>query len=225
MTGGYGFPPPRVLYGVGLNFRDHAEQQGYELPEEPLIFLKNPRSIIADGKAVQLPSDEHGRFEAETELVVRVGSRLQQADPEEARAAIDACAVANDLSDRKLQRSGQVSLGKGGDGFCPFGGWIPIADGALSEYPRSIRTWIGDRLVQQGSTTEMIHSPAEILAFISHHIALEPGDAVLTGSPGGTRLGLELGLSVRPGDIVTCEIEGIGRLSTPILLRETRGKP
>lgn len=223
MTDNFDRSLPRVLYGVGLNFRDHAEQQGYALPAEPFVFLKNPRSVVADGEAVRLPNDEHGRFEVETEMAVRVGSRLWRADLDEARAAIDACAVANDLSDRVLQRSGQVALGKGGEGFCPLGDWVELSDGSLSESPRAIRTWIGDQLVQEGSTTEMIHSPAEILAFISRHIVLEPGDAVLTGTPGGTRLGLETGLSVHSGDTVTCEIEGIGRLSNPILLREARG--
>lgn len=212
-----------VLYGVGLNYRDHAEQQGYDLPEEPFVFLKNPRSVVGDGDGILLPADEPGRFEVETELAVRVGRRLREADVCTARASIDAYAVANDLSDRTLQRAGQVSLGKGREGFCPLSRWVPIADGAPVESPRTIRTWIGGELVQEGSTAEMIHSPAEILSFISGYVTLEPGDVVLTGTPGGSPLGLRRGLSVRPRDTVTCEIEGVGRMSNPVLLRESGG--
>src|SRR5690554_3316089 len=106
-----------VIYGVGLNYKDHADQQGYPLPSEPFVFLKNPRAVVSDGEPVLLPADEDGRFEVETELAVRVGLRLRDADIDTARRSIYACAVANDLSDRALQRADQVALGKGREGF------------------------------------------------------------------------------------------------------------
>lgn len=221
MSGDADRTEPRVIYGVGLNFKDHAKQQGYELPSEPFIFLKNPRSVIGAGESVRLAVDEPGRYEVETELAVRIGARLRFAGLETAEASIDALAVANDFSDRALQRANQVSLGKGSEGFCPLGPWLPVSAETRVSSVRIIRTWIGDELVQEGSTSEMIYSPAEILSFISRYVALEPGDVVLTGTPGGTPIGLRRGLSVRPGDIVTSEIEGIGRLSNPVLLRES----
>lgn len=214
--------PNAAIYGIGLNYRDHARQQGYALPDEPAVFLKHPGAVIDDGMAIMLPFDEVGRYEVETELAVVIGRRVQDADEEQARDAIAGIAVANDVSDRVLQRSGQIALGKGRTTFCPLGPSITLIEDEEIGQERIIRTWIDDVLVQQCSTAEMIHSPIDIVRFVSRYLILEPGDILLTGTPGGTPEGLARGLAIRSGETVVSEIEGVGQVRNPVRLKEKK---
>lgn len=208
------------IYGIGLNYRDHARQQGYDVPDEPAVFLKSSTSLVESGDAIELPTDEAGRYEVETELAIVVGRTARDLDTDGARDAVAGMAVANDVSDRLLQHHGQIALAKGRDTFCPLGPWITLVGADDPCTDRTIRTWIDDVLVQECSTAEMIHSAVDLVRFLSRHTTLHPGDVILTGTPGGTVAGLERGLAIRPGSSVVSEIDGIGRVVNRVRLKE-----
>lgn len=202
------FPPvqPGKIICVGRNYTAHAEEQEAEVPEIPLIFLKPPSSVIADGGAILLPpQSERVEHEAELAVVIGLGGRwIKRAD---AFQHILGYTIANDVTARDLQRAdGQWTRGKGFDTFCPLGPWIETD---LDPSDLIIKCSVNDQLRQLGSTRDMVFPVATLVAFVSSVMSLNPGDVILTGTPSGVG-------PLTEGEEVEVEIEGIGTLRNPV---------
>jgi len=198
-------PPaePSKIVCVGLNSKAHAQEMGKELPQEPLLFLKSPAALLPPGGAVQLPPDSQ-RVEHEGELALVIGRRAKNLRPEEALAAVLGYTCLDDVTARDIQRREKVyARAKGYDTFCPVGPWL--ATDIADPQRLTITLTVNGQLRQQGSTADMIFSVAELLAFISRIMTLEPGDLVSTGTPPGVG-------PLAPGDQVAVTIPEIGTL-------------
>jgi 2-keto-4-pentenoate hydratase/2-oxohepta-3-ene-1,7-dioic acid hydratase in catechol pathway len=197
---------PSKIVCVGRNYAAHAKELGNEVPEEPLIFLKPPSSIIRQGESIQLPTVSK-QVEYEGEIGVVVGKRLRKASAAEARGAIAGIVAANDVTARDLQKSdGQWTRAKGFDTFCALGqvGAVPADLSTLTVTAR-----VNGAVRQQGRATDMVFDIPSILSFISGVMTLEAGDLVLTGTPDGVG-------TLAPGDVVEVEIAGVSRVSNPV---------
>jgi acylpyruvate hydrolase len=195
-------PRPRAIFGIGLNYREHAREQGRELPERPIVFLKLPSSSASPNAPVHKP-DVVEQLDYEGELAVVIGG--------EGRVA--GYAVANDLSARDLQRSEpQWTRAKGFDGACPWGPWITTADEVPEPERLALRTHVNDELRQDATTADLIFGIDHVVAFIAETIALQPGDLILTGTPSGVGEALRPSGLLRPGDVVRIEVEGLGSI-------------
>ena len=193
----------------GLNYGDHIQEMGRELPEYPTLFAKYADTLIGASDAVEV----HGslRVDWEAELAVVVGSELFRADEDQARAAIAGYTVANDVSMRDWQnRTLQWFQGKAFDRTTPVGPVLLTADEADGDF--EVRSYVNGELVQQGNTSTLVFGPAKLLSYISQFTILRLGDLVLTGTPGGVGMGMTPPRFLNDGDILTTEIDGIGRL-------------
>jgi 2-keto-4-pentenoate hydratase/2-oxohepta-3-ene-1,7-dioic acid hydratase in catechol pathway len=211
-------PPvqPSKIICVGRNYAEHAAELGNEVPPEPLIFLKPPSSLIGPDDPIVYPSISQ-RVDHEGELAVVIGRRARNLTEENALAVVYGYTLANDVTARDLQRSdGQWTRGKGFDTFCPVGPWV---DTAFDPANRQVRCLVGGEVRQDGNTALMIYSLPRVLAHVSRFMTLEPGDLLLTGTPAGVG-------PLRPGDVVTVEIEGLGQLSNRVITEEeAQAKP
>ncbi|MFO8060396.1 MAG: fumarylacetoacetate hydrolase family protein [Bacillota bacterium] len=193
---------PGKVIGIGLNYRDHAEEVGTELPEEPIIFLKPTTSVVGPGDDIVLPPDV-GRVDYEGELAVVIGETVFRPTPSEAREAIFGYTCANDVSARELQREdGQWIRAKGFDTFCPLG---PFLNCDVSLGSRRIETRLNGEVRQQSNLDQHVFVPDFLVWFCSQVMTLHPGDVIITGTPGGVG-------PMQPGDVVEVEIEGFGTL-------------
>lgn len=199
---------PGKIVCVGRNYRDHAKEMGNDVPSEPLIFLKPPSSVVANGEAVILPP-QSAQVEHEGEIGIVIGKTLRRVTSEEARAGIQSIVAANDVTARDLQRSdSQWTRAKGFDTFCPIGEpATPPAD--LNTL--TVVTRVNGVERQRGKGSDMVFSIPDVLAYISNVMTLEPGDLVLTGSPAGVG-------KLSPGDEVEVEVLGLSRVRNPVTL-------
>jgi 2-keto-4-pentenoate hydratase/2-oxohepta-3-ene-1,7-dioic acid hydratase in catechol pathway len=199
-------PRPRAIFGIGLNYADHAAETGLEKPERPIVFLKLPASSAGPSGPVRRPEVVR-RLDYEGELAVVMG----------ARGEIAGYAVANDVSARDLQkRESQWTRAKGADSFCPWGPWITTADELDDVGDLRLQTWVNDDLRQDARTSQLIFGVDELVEFIAETCTLEPGDLILTGTPSGVGMALDPPLFLEPGDVVRVEIERLGAIEHPI---------
>jgi 2-keto-4-pentenoate hydratase/2-oxohepta-3-ene-1,7-dioic acid hydratase in catechol pathway len=197
---------PGKIICVGRNYREHAKEMGNEVPKEPLIFLKPPSSVIADGEPIRLPALSK-QVEHEGEIGVIVGKTLRRATVDEARGAVRQVVAVNDVTARDLQRSdSQWTRAKGFDTFCPMG--PPAAPPERLE-DLTVVTRVNGQERQRGRASDMVFAIPELLAYISGVMTLEPGDLVVTGSPSGVG-------TLLPGDEVEVEILGVSRVRNPV---------
>jgi 2,4-didehydro-3-deoxy-L-rhamnonate hydrolase len=207
---------PSKIICAGLNYRDHAEEQGLALPDRPLLFAKWPNALIGPGEPILLPRLS-SEIDYEAELGVVIGQRVRGVSVEHALEAVAGFVCLNDVTARDLQfTDGQWTRSKSFDTFCPVGPeLVPAA--ALSD-PQSlrIRCLLNGEVLQDSSTANMVFSVAELIAFASEAIELEPGDLIATGTPAGVGYTREPQRFLRPGDEVTIEIDGIGALTNPV---------
>lgn len=193
---------PRAIFGIGLNYASHAAETGRDAPSEPIVFLKLPSSSAAPNAPVACPAVVR-RLDYEGELAIVMG----------AGGAIAGYAVADDVSARDLQkREPQWTRAKGFDGSCPWGPWVTTADEIADPETLSVRTWVNGELRQDGSTSDLIFSPQEVVAFISETCTLEPGDLILTGTPSGVGFAMDPPRFLEPGDVVRIEIDALGAI-------------
>ena len=197
---------PSKIVCVGRNYVDHAKELGNEVPKVPLIFLKAPSSVIADGEAVLLPP-QSTQVEHEGELVAVIGKRGRNVTAESAKDYILGYTIGNDVTARDLQKvDGQWTRAKGFDTFCPFGPWI---DTDFDPSDALITCRVNGQMRQLSSTRDMIFNIGVMIAYISSVMTLEPGDLVFTGTPAGVGV-------LKPGDVVEVEIDGLGVLKNPV---------
>jgi 2-keto-4-pentenoate hydratase/2-oxohepta-3-ene-1,7-dioic acid hydratase in catechol pathway len=207
---------PQKIVCVGLNYRDHADEQGVALPERPLLFAKWPNALISAGEAIRIPAiSKHVDYEAE--LGVVIGQRASRVSVDDALAHVRGYVVANDVSGRDLQfADGQWVRGKSLDTFLPVGDLVPASD-VPDPQSLGIRAILNGEVMQDSSTANMVFGVAEVIAFVSQGITLEPGDLILTGTPAGVGAFREPKVWMQPGDEITIEIDGIGSITNPVV--------
>lgn len=193
----------------GLNYGDHIQEMGRDLPEYPTLFAKYADTLVGASDAVEVQGSS--RVDWEAELAVVVGSELFRADEEQARGGIAGYTVANDVSMRDWQnRTLQWFQGKAFDCTTPVGPVLLTADEVDGDF--DVRGYVNGELVQQGNTSTLVFGPAQLLSYISQFTVLRPGDLVLTGTPGGVGMGMTPPRFLNDGDVLITEIDGIGRL-------------
>ncbi len=213
-------PEPSKIIAVGLNYRDHAEEQDRPLPERPLLFCKAPSCLQGPTGPILLDADLD-RVDAEAELAVVIGRAGRAIPPERAAEHVAGYTCFNDVSDRAAQYADkQWFRGKSIDTGGPCGPWIVTAD-ELPPLARGLAIgarWNG-RVMQRSNTEQLIFPVDQLIAHASRHMTLLPGDLIATGTPGGVGVFREPQVFLEPGDLVEVEIEGIGRLANPVRAR------
>ena len=208
---------PGKIVCVGLNYRDHAEEQGVELPKAPLLFAKFTTSLIGPGEAIVIPPLVT-QCDYEAELGVVIGAIVRNVSRENAFEAVAGYICANDVSARDLQFADkQWTRGKSPDTFCPVGPRLVPAAEVADPHNLRIRTIVNGEVLQDSSTSNLIFGIDEIISYISQTSTLEPGDLILTGTPAGVGVFREPQRLLQPGDEVTIEIEGLGELTNPVV--------
>ena len=199
-------PTPSKIVCIGRNYLEHARELGNDVPSEPLIFLKPPSSLLADGEPIELPP-QSARVEHEGEIGIVIGRRLRNASEDEAVAAIQGLVAANDVTARDLQKKdGQWTRAKGFDTFCPISA---VHTGPVDLAALEIVTRVNGVERQRARSAEMAFPIPLVLSYISKVMTLEPGDLVLTGTPAGIG-------PLNDGDEVEVEIVGVARLRNPV---------
>ncbi|MCE0763338.1 fumarylacetoacetate hydrolase family protein [Pseudonocardia kujensis] len=207
-------PSARILC-VGLNYREHAAEGPFDVPDHPTIFGRWTPSLAVGDTPVRIPVDEDG-LDWEAELLVVVGRPLSCAEPHEVEDAIFGYAAFNDITARRAQKlTTQWTLGKNADRSGPMSDLVTRDEvGELGR--RKVISRVNGQVMQEATTDEMIFGVADVLAFISRTFALTPGDMIATGTPSGVGYARTPPRLLQPGDVVEVEVEGIGVVSTPV---------
>jgi 2-keto-4-pentenoate hydratase/2-oxohepta-3-ene-1,7-dioic acid hydratase in catechol pathway len=195
---------------IGLNYTDHAAEVGLPLPKEPTIFMKGCRPS-GSTDLVRLPrQSEKGDWEVELGIIIGKGGLY--ISPEDALAHVAGYCVVNDLSERSYQmdRGGQWTKGKSFPGFAPVGPWLVTKDEVENVGELPIWLEVNGHRYQDGNTSNLVFGVREIVSYVSNFYALEPGDLIATGTPAGVGLGQKPPVFLRPGDVVTLGIDGLG---------------
>jgi len=207
---------PGKIVCVGLNYSDHAEEQGTELPSAPLLFAKWPNALIGPGEAIVIPRVSR-QVDYEAELGVVIGERVRGVSNENALDAVRGYLCLNDVSASDLQFSdGQWTRGKSVDTFCPVGPQLVPASEVPDPQALGIRCVLNGELMQDSTTGNMIFTVAQIIAYASTTMTLEPGDLIATGTPAGVGVFRDQPVLLQEGDEVTIEIDGLGSLTNPV---------
>ena len=201
---------PRTIVCAGSNYAGQIAEKGRPWPERPPLFLKAPNAIVGPDAEILRPAEVR-RLEYEGELAVVIGRTARNVPTDRAADFVLGYTCANDVTAHDWRDDGQWARAKSADTFCPLGPWIETDVGDPSAL--RITTRLGGRVVQKGSTAEMVFGIGRLLAFVTRWITLEPGDVLLTGSPAG------VGPMV-PGDVVEVEISGIGTLRNTVVERD-----
>ncbi len=209
-------PRPGKVVAIGLNYRDHAAELGIEIPAVPMLFAKFPTSVVGDGAVVEWDPGLTNEVDLEAELAVVIGRTARRVSEREAPAHILGYTCLNDVSARDLQFSdGQFVRSKSLDTFCPVGPAVVTTDELADPDALTVRSYRNGEIMQDSSTANLIFSVPYLVSFCSQAFTLEPGDIIATGTPGGIGYSREPRVSMHEGDVMTIEIEGIGRLSNP----------
>ena len=197
---------PSKIVCIGKNFADHAAEIGEEVTAEPLIFFKPSSAIVGHGDAIVIPPQSK-QVELEAELCLVIGKLAKNVSEEKALEYLWGVTIANDVTARDLQfGDGQWARSKGFDSFCPLGPWVETE---FSPDGQVIESRINGEVRQNVAISEMVHNIPSIISYVSKNMSLLPGDIILTGSPAGISV-------INSGDMIECEIEGIGILSNPV---------
>lgn len=197
---------PSKIVCVGRNYAEHAAELGNEVPKSPLLFLKAPSAVIADGENIEIPSQSN-QVEHEGELAVVIGRKAKGISGEDPLTFVLGYTCLNDVTARDIQRADvQFTRGKSFDTFCPIG---PIIETDLDVSDLEVSCSVNGELRQSGRTSQMVFPVPFLVKYISKQMTLMPGDVIATGTPSGVS-------KMNPGDICEVTIEGIGTLSNPV---------
>lgn len=211
-------PEPRKIICLGLNYTAHAAEASLDLPEAPMLFAKYATSLIGPGASIVLPPNNSQKVDYEGELAVVVGAPAKAVSEERALDHVAGYMPFNDVSARDLQKqTSQWLAGKAIDTFAPCGPFLVTADEIPDPQALEIITRVNGDVVQQDSTGLMIFSIRRIIAFVSSLMTLLPGDIIATGTPAGVGQERTPPLFLAAGDTVEVEIDGVGRLSNPVV--------
>ena len=207
--------PPQFI-GVGLNYRDHAEEAGLDLPESPVTFGFLCSSVVGEGDTIEIPTFTN-EVDWEAELGIVIGKPGRDIDEKDALNHVAGYTIVNDVSARDIQMSeGQWGRSKSFDSFKPMGPWITPTDVLGDASGLAISLWVNDELKQSSTTSELVFKVPEIVSRLSQSATLLPGAVISTGTPHGVGFSRNPPEFLANGDTVTIEIEGIGRLSNPV---------
>lgn len=200
---------PQKIVCLGLNYRDHAEETGQEIPAAPMWFAKFANSLIGSGQEIVLPRAHPEYVDYEAELALVIGRSARNVTAEDAISYIAGAMPFNDVSARDLQLQNTLwTSGKAIDTFAPCGPALVTLDEIEDLQDLGLRTRINGELVQEGTTANLVFGPAEVVAWLSRTMTLLPGDIIATGTPAG--VGAAQGRFLRDGDTVEVEVDGLG---------------
>jgi 2-keto-4-pentenoate hydratase/2-oxohepta-3-ene-1,7-dioic acid hydratase in catechol pathway len=216
---------PPAIFGIGLNYRQHAKETGMEAPKFPVVFMKNPASIANPEDPILLhPSCmEPPEVDYEAELAVVIGQAAKDVSTANALDYVLGYTAANDVSARRWQGrrgSGQWVRGKSFDTFCPLGPELVTADELQNPQNLRLTCELNGQVMQDANTEDMIFPVAEVIAFLSTGATLLPGTVILTGTPSGVGFTRKPPVYLMPGDTVNITLEGVGILSNSVELQE-----
>jgi len=206
-------PAPQQVFGIGLNYRAHAAESGYGVPDEPPVFTKFASSIAGPYKTVTLPPGGHTDWEVE--LVVVIGEPTYHMSAADAWSHVAGVCVGQDLSERISQLAGpapQFSLGKSFSGFTPFGPYLVTADELETPDDLEVGCMIDGHVVQQSRTGDLLFSVPRLIEHLSATLPLQPGDVIFTGKPGGVGLGMHPPGYLQPAETLTTWVQGVGEI-------------
>lgn len=210
-------PRPGKIICIGLNYRDHAEESGMEIPKSPIIFSKFGTCVVGVNQPIVIPKTS-GQVDYEAELAFVVGRRAKNVKKEDALRYVFGYTNFNDVSARDFQfADGQWQRGKSCDTFAPMGEFIVTADELKDPHNLNIRFRLNGETLQDSNTRKLIFKIPELIEFLSQTITLEPGDIVATGTPLGVGFARKPPVFLKDGDIAEVEIENLGILSNPIV--------
>ena len=228
-------PRPGKIVGVGYNYLDHVREQGLERPARPVLFSMFANAVTADGDPIRRPAGTHA-LDLEAELAVVIGRRASRVTPADGLRYVAGYAAANDVTARDWQGQakalrpgekgdGQWLRAKGSDTFLPLGPVMVTADELGDGRGLAVRSWRTAAAgpdagrpfqMQDGNTSDLLFSVAELISIISQEVTLDPGDIIVTGTPSGVGVFREPQIFLEPGDVVKVEVERIGSLTNPI---------
>jgi 2-keto-4-pentenoate hydratase/2-oxohepta-3-ene-1,7-dioic acid hydratase in catechol pathway len=204
---------PTAVICIGLNYAAHAAESGSAPPTRPVIFFKHPNTVVGPLDTVLLPPGS-AKTDWEVELAVVIGTRARYlASPAEALSHVAGFTVSNDVSEREFQielSGGQWSKGKSSETFNPVGPWLVRASEVGDGSGLGLRSFVNSEPRQDSTTSDLIFSVAQVVYDLSQYMVLEPGDLINTGTPQGVALSGRFPY-LAPGDVVECEIDGLGR--------------
>ena len=201
---------PKNCYAVGLNYRNHAEEAGMDIPSSPMVFTKHTTCLVGPNAIIEMRSD-HVDYEAE--LVAVIGMPGKDISKDKAWDHVAGLCVGQDVSDRTVQFSSkppQFNLGKSFDTFGPMGPYLVSPDALKDRDSLPIECKVNEEIRQKDNTNDLIFNVATIISYLSEIVTLNTGDVIFTGTPGG--VGVMEGKFLKEGDIITTSIEGIGTL-------------
>jgi 2-keto-4-pentenoate hydratase/2-oxohepta-3-ene-1,7-dioic acid hydratase in catechol pathway len=212
---------PRAILCIGLNYKFHAEESGMAIPENPILFIKNPAAVQNPSDPILLPTHlVSDSVDYECELAVIIGKTAKNVSKENALDYVLGYTCANDVSARDWQKNGgggQWCRGKTFDTFCPLGPVLVTTDEIANPNALGIKTILNGQTVQDWNTNDMIFDVPTLIAFLSADTTLLPGTVIITGTPQGVGMARKPPLFMKSGDSVTIEIEGIGSLTNPVV--------
>lgn len=209
-------PAPRQIFAIGLNYRDHAKESNFDVPEHPVVFAKYQSSLTGPDATVELPSDG---IDWEVELVAVIGTEVHRASRDEGWDAIAGLTVGQDLSHRAVQLrppAPQFSIGKSYPGFSPVGPVVVTPDEFANRDDLRISCSLNGEVLQDGRTSDLIFDIPELVVRLSEAVTLYPGDIIFTGTPAGVGHGRDPKRYLVPGTLVS-SVEGIGDLSITLV--------
>ncbi|HEY7173817.1 MAG TPA: fumarylacetoacetate hydrolase family protein [Micromonosporaceae bacterium] len=214
---------PGKVVCIGLNYRDHAAETGQAVPTRPIVFMKDPYTVVGPDDDVRIPRGSK-KTDYEVELAVVIGAQARYLDsPADAAAVVAGFAVSNDVSEREfqLELSSQWDLGKSCETFNPLGPWLVTPDEVGDAGQLALRLSVNGDTRQDGNTSDMVFGVEHLIWYLSQYMVLEPGDVINTGTPAGVALGRPDHPYLRAGDIVESEIDGLGRQRQTFVPAET----
>jgi len=203
---------PGKVVCIGLNYRDHAAETGAAIPAEPVIFMKDPATVVGPYDDVLIPR-RSVKTDWEVELAVVIGQRARYLDStEDAAACIAGFAISNDVSEREfqLERGGQWDKGKSCETFNPLGPWLVPADEIGDPQRLRLTLSVNGESRQDGSSADMVFGVYEVIRYLSQFMVLNPGDVINTGTPAGVALGMPEPAYLTAGDVIEVSIDGLG---------------
>jgi 2-keto-4-pentenoate hydratase/2-oxohepta-3-ene-1,7-dioic acid hydratase in catechol pathway len=208
----------RNFIAVGLNYEDHAKETGSPIPKEPILFNKLPNCIVGPTDDVMVPKGSI-KLDYEVEIAFVIGKRARYVAEKDALAHIAGYAICNDVSERNFQaeRGGQWMKGKCAETFGPLGPWLVTRDEIADAGNLAMALDVNGQRRQTGNTRTMIFGIPHLLHYISQFMVLEPGDVVTTGTPPGVALGMKPPVWLKPGDVMTLTIEGLGTQTSKVV--------
>ncbi len=208
---------PGKVIAVGLNYRQHATEADVDVLPWPVTFAKFPSCLIGPGEPITIPPGL-ATVDYEAELAVVIGKTARNVSPDDALEFVAGYTCLNDVTDRDTQtREGQWSRSKSFDTFGPIGPTVVPASEIPDPQVLAIRARLNGQVMQDASTSQMIHNVASLITFLSHGMTLEAGDVIATGTPSGVGAFRDPPVYLKPGDQIEIEIDGIGVLSNPVV--------